>query len=245
MSAIIRDKLARLGLNGMASSLEWQLQNPEAQQLSFEQRFGMLLDAESSLRDSRKIDRYKKAAHFRYGQACLEDIDYSPRRKLDRNLVMTLATGEWLHQHLNLIITGATGTGKSWLACAFGIQACRQGFTTYYSRATQLFENIALAQADGSLPKFRRQLVKTQLLIIDDIGLGGISADVGPDLLEIIDLQSINGSLLLTSQFPSEQWYDSFDDPTIADAILDRVIHRAHTIELAGESMRKLKGKNP
>jgi DNA replication protein DnaC len=245
MNTIIRDKLARLGLNGMTNSLEWQLQNPEAQQLSFDQRFGMLLDAETSLRDSRKIERLKKAAHFRYGQACLEDIDYSPRRKLDRDVVMTLATGEWLHQHLNLIITGPTGTGKSWLACAFGVQACRQGFTTYYSRATQLFENIALAQADGSLPKFRRQLIKTQLLIIDDIGLGGINADIEPDLLNIIDLQSINGSLLLTSQFPTEQWYDSFSDPSIADATLDRIIHRAHTIELAGESMRKLKGKNP
>ena len=245
MNTIIRDKLARLGLNGMANSLEWQLQNPEAQQLSFDKRFGMLLDAETSLRDSRKIERLKKAAHFRYGQACLEDIDYSPRRKLDRDVVMTLATCEWLHQHLNLIITGPTGTGKSWLACAFGVQACRQGFTTYYSRATQLFENIALAQADGSLPKFRRQLVKTQLLIIDDIGLGGISAHVEPDFHHIIDLQSINGSLLLTSQFPTEQWYDSFNDPSIADATLDRIIHRAHTIELAGESMRKLKGKNP
>lgn len=238
------DQLHALGLKGMARAWEIQMQQPDTQKMSFQERFGMIIDAEVSERDTRKIDRLLKTAKLRYSKAALEDIEYHAGRKLDRQFVMSLAECGWVRQRQNLIITGATGAGKSWIGCAFGVQACRMGLTTYYTTSTQLFEQLAMARADGSLPKLRRHLIKLQLLIIDDLGLGGIDSTLGPVLLEIVDLQSTHGSLLLTSQFPSEQWYDQFNDPTVADAILDRIVHRAHHLKLEGESMRKRKGKN-
>lgn len=236
-------KLQDLGLNGMARALGFQLEQPQVQKLGFDERFGMLLDAETSDRETRRIDRLLKAAKLRHSAASLEDVDYRPSRQLDQALVMSLADCAWIQRRQNLILTGATGTGKSWLACAFGRQACRTGHAVYYTTATLLFENLVLAQADGSLPKLRRQLVKTSLLIIDDLGIGGIDNNLGPILLDIIDQQSAQGSLLITSQFPAGKWYDLFNDPTVADAILDRIVHRAHFIELKGESMRKLRAK--
>lgn len=236
-------RLVELGLRGMAMAYERQRDQPAIQTQAFDVRLGNLLDVEAAERDSRKIERYLKAAKLRFSQAALEDVEYRSDRGLDRSLVMTLAEGEWIRRKQNLILTGATGTGKSWLACAFGNQACRQCLTTYYCTSTRLFEDIARSHADGSLPKLRRQLIRTQLLIIDDLGIGGIEKHLGPVLLEIIDQQSMNGALLLTSQFPTEKWYDLFGDPTIADAILDRIVHRAHMLPLSGESMRKRKGK--
>ena len=238
------DRLHALGLKGMARAWEAQMQQPDLQCLSCEERLGLLIDAEASERDTRRIERLLKAGKLRYKEAVLENVDYHAGRKLDRQLLMTLADCSWVQRRQNLIITGATGTGKSWLACAFGVQACRLGFATYYTSATQLFEQLASARADGSLKNLRRHLTKLQLLIIDDWGLGGIDPTLGPVLLEIIDLQSVHGSLLLTSQFPVEKWYDQFNDPTVADAILDRIVHRAHELKLQGESMRKRKGKN-
>ncbi|CAE6882296.1 MULTISPECIES: IS21-like element helper ATPase IstB [Pseudomonadaceae] len=236
-------RLVELGLRGMAMAYERQRDQPAIQTQAFDVRLGNLLDVEAAERDSRKIERYLKAAKLRFSQAALEDIEYRSDRGLDRSQVMALAEGEWIRRKQNLILTGATGTGKSWLACAFGNQACRQGLTTYYCTSTRLFEDISRSHADGSLPKLRRQLIRTQLLIIDDLGIGGIEKHLGPVLLEIIDQQSMNGALLLTSQFPTEKWYDLFGDPTIADAILDRIVHRAHMLPLSGESMRKRKGK--
>jgi len=192
-------------------------------------------------KDTRKIERLLKKAKFRYPQAVLEDIDYRNQRSLDPLQIQTLATGEWMRQKQNLILTG---TGKSWIACAFGQQACRQGLGTLYMTATRLFENLTVGLADGSLPKLRRQLVSASLLIIDDVGIGGVPAQLGPILLKILDQQSMICSLILTSQYPTNKWYDLFVDSTVADAILDRIVHRAHPIELKGESMRKLKGKN-
>lgn len=236
-------KLQELGLNGMARALGLQQEQPPMQKLSFDERLGMLLDAESSDRDTRRIERLLKAAKLRQASACLEDVDYRPARQLDQAMVMSLTDCAWILRRQNLILTGATGTGKSWLACAFGRQACRTGYAVYYTTATQLFENLVTAQADGSLPKLRRLLIKTQLLIIDDLGIGGIDTNLGPVLLDIIDQQSTQGSLLITSQFPTGKWYDLFNDPTVADAILDRIVHRAHFMELKGESMRKLRAK--
>jgi len=235
-------QLNDLGLRGMARALVLQRDNPAALQLGFEERLGMMLDAEVAERDSRRIERLLKAAKLRFGQASLEDVDFRPGRKLDRQLLMSLADCAWIQRRNNLILTGATGTGKSWLACALGNQACRAGMMIYYTTSTKLFEDLSIAMGDGSLPKLRRQLIKLELLIIDDVGIGGIDVALGPTLLEIIDLQSVNGSLLLTSQFPPDRWYDLFNDPTVADAILDRVVHRAHRLELHGESMRKLRG---
>jgi len=238
-------KLQNLGLNGMVRALTLQQEQPQMQTLTFEERLGMLLDAETSDRESRRIERLLKAARMRQSAACLEDVDYRPARQLDQATVMALSDCTWIQRRQNLILTGATGTGKSWLACAFGRQACRNGYVVYYTTATQLFEHLVLAQAEGSLPKLRRVLVKTQLLIIDDLGIGGIDNNLGPILLDIIDQQSTQGSLIITSQFPTGKWYDLFNDPTVADAILDRIVHRAHFIELKGESMRKLKAKKP
>ena len=236
-------RLSELGLHGMANAYDRQLSQPQLQQEAFDVRLSLMLDAEHSSRETRKIERLVKAARMRESQATLEDIDYKASRALDRSRVMNLAECEWLRRRQNLILTGATGTGKTWLACAFGNQACRQGFTTVYRTATQLFEDILLSQADNTLPKLRRQLVRTQLLIIDDLGIGGISVQLGPLLLEIIDQQSRNGSLLITSQYPQEKWYELFADPTIADAILDRIIHKSHTLQLKGESMRKIRAR--
>ncbi|AOE85914.1 IS21-like element helper ATPase IstB [Pseudomonas sp. TCU-HL1] len=236
-------RLVELGLSGMAIAYERQLNQPDLQQQTFDVRLGLMMDAEVSERETRKVERLVKGARLRESQAVLEDVDYRASRGLDRSLLMSLTECEWLRRRQNLILTGATGTGKTWLACAFGNQACRLGFTTCYRTANQLFEDILLSQADSTLPKLRRQLIKTQLLIIDDLGIGGITAQLGPLLLEIIDQQSRNGSLLITSQYPQDKWYDLFADPTIADAILDRVIHKSHALQLKGESMRKMRGK--
>lgn len=244
LNTITKDKLMVLGLKGMARTLELHVRQPDIQNLSFDERFGLLLDAEVNDRDQRRIQRFLKLAHLRYPQAAIEDIDYHAERKLERRLVTSLVDCEWIKRRQNLIITGATGTGKSWMGCAVGVQACRLGFSSYYTSSNQLFEDLSAAMADGTLARLRRKLIKVELLIIDDFGLGGIDPALGPSLLEIIDLQSNHGALLLTSQFPTMQWYSQFTDPTIADAILDRIVHRAHLLELKGESMRKRQGKN-
>ncbi len=243
LNNLTHSRLHELGLTGMARALDLQQEQPQMQKLSFDERFAILLDAEASERDARRIERLLKAAKLRQSSACLEDVDYRPARQIDQSIMMSLADCAWIQRRQNLILTGATGTGKSWLACAFGRQACRTGHAVYYTTATLLFENLVLAQADGSLPKLRRQLIRTNLLIIDDLGIGGIDNAIGPILLDIIDQQSSQGSLLITSQFPTGKWYDLFNDPTVADAILDRIVHRSHFIELKGESMRKLKAK--
>ena len=236
-------KLIELGLHGMATALVKQQGEPGSTTMPFEQRLGLLLDEELVSRDNRRISRLLKQAKLRYSQAVLEDVDYRSSRGLDRLQIQTLAGGEWMRQKLNLILTGPTGTGKSWLACAFGQQACRQGIATYYTTATRLFEDLSVSQADGTLPRKRRQLSRMPLLIIDHLGIGGIDVQLGPILLDILDQQSMEGALIITSQYPPEKWYDLFGDPTVADAILDRVVHRAHAISLKGESMRKLKAK--
>lgn len=236
-------QLQALALRGMHRALNRQLDDPSIQKLNFDERFAMLLDAEIADREGRKIERLLKAAKMRQANACLEDVDYRASRGIDHAQVASLGDCAWITRRQNLVLSGLTGTGKSWLACAFGKQACRSGYSVYFTTATQLYEALIAAQADGSLSKLRRLLVKTQLLIIDDFGIGGIDIRLGPILLDIIDQQSMQGSLLITSQFPPEKWYDLFNDPTVADAILDRIVHRAHFMELKGDSMRKVRAK--
>lgn len=235
--------LITLGLSGMAIAYERQLDDPALLKQPFDARLGLMMDAENSERETRKIQRLLKAAKLRETEATLENIEFKATRGMDRNTVMGLGQCEWLARRQNVIITGATGTGKTWLACALGNQACRLGTHTIYRTATKLFEDISLSYADHTIPKLRRQLIRAELLIIDDLGIGGIDAQLGPFLLEVIDQQSQNGSLLITSQYPQDKWYDLFADPTIADAILDRIVHKSHTIELKGESMRRIKSR--
>lgn len=239
LNPITAQKLEQLGLRGMLRALQ---QTKDTNKLSFDERFGMLVDIELSERETRRVDRLIKAAKLRHPRASLEEVEYKPSRKLDHATIMSLANCQWIQQRQAVILCGATGVGKSWLACALGKQACRNGFSTYYVTATQLFEDLRVALAAGTINKLKRSLSKIELLIIDDLGIGGIDVSLGPSLLEIIDLQSSVGALLVASQFPVERWYDLFNDSTVADAVLDRIVHRAHKINLAGESLRKVRG---
>lgn len=243
LNNLTHEKMRSLGLHGMLRALELQLEQPKSQNLSFDERIGVLLDAEFSDRENRRISKLLKSAKLRHTNANIEGIDFHPSRKLNQSLILNLADCGWIDRHQSLIFTGLTGTGKSWLACAFGNQACRRNYSTYYTTTTQLFEDILRAQAECTLPRLKRALIKNQLLILDDFGIGNVDQAIGPILLDVIDQQSANGSILITSQFPTNKWHDFFNDPTVADAILDRVIHHSQIFKLQGESMRKTKAK--
>lgn len=236
--------LRELRLTGMIAALEIQLQQTDVQALAFEDRLGMLVDAEMSSRNNKKLERLLKDAKFKE-QACIENINYDPKRKLNRSLIVTLATGNWVEVGQNLIITGATGAGKSWLACAFGNQLCRRGISVKYFRLSRLIEQLSVAKGDGSLARLRAQLAKASVLMLDDWLLAPLDAASAREILELIDDRTGKNSLILTSQYPVETWHDRIGEPTVADAILDRIIHSAHRIEIKGEeSMRKQKGLN-
>lgn len=237
-----QNKLRELKLKGMADAYERQLSQVSVQELSFDERFSFLVDSETSARENRKLNRLLKSARFRY-QAFYEDIDFRPTRELDKGLFASLSSCEWVRRRQNVLLIGATGTGKSWLGCALGTQACRNGMTVLFRTAGALFEEIAIARVDGSLPKLRSQLVKANVLVIDDLGLAPIDLGIGHVLLEIIDQRADTGSLVITSQYPTERWHGFFNDPTLADAILDRIVHASHKIQLRGESMRKVKAR--
>lgn len=234
------DKMLQLGLKGMVASYENQIQQPDFRKLSFNERLNILIDAEFSTRDTRKIERLLKGAKLRYPNACLEQVAYKNQRNFDQSQFMELGDCHWLTHKQAVLITGATGVGKSWLACALGNQACRKQNNTVYVSSTTLIEQIQLSLEQGTMSKLRRSLVNAKLLIIDDFGICQIPQHIGSSILEIIDQQSMNGGLIITSQLPVEHWYDLFNNPTIADAILDRIVHRAYRIELKGESMRKM-----
>ncbi|MEJ2793554.1 IS21-like element helper ATPase IstB [Iodobacter sp. LRB] len=227
-----------LKLHGMAKNYREQLTTPTLQALSFDERLGLMLDRELIERENKKSQRLLNNAKLQY-PAHLEDIDYSSTRRLDRQLISNLYGCGWIERNQNIFITGATGTGKSWLACAFGSQACRQGFSVSFKRASKLYEELHIAMGDGSLPRYRSALAKVRLLIIDDFGLAPIEPTIGYTLLDIVDTRMQAGSLIITSQLSSDHWYGLFSETTLAEAILDRIVHQAHQIQLAGESMRK------
>lgn len=233
-------QLKHLKLSGMAMALERQTIMPHLQALSFDERLGMLVDEENSYRENRRLDRLLKAAKMKFSSACMEDIDYSGRRGLDKGLVAGLLSCEWIRHHQNILITGATGCGKTWLGCAFGNQAARKGLHVLYRRTPRLLESLEVAHADGSLPKLRLQLAKADLLILDDWGLAPLNALARNDLLEIIDDRVGCSSTIITSQLPVDAWHSYIGDPTLADAILDRLIHTSHRLPLKGDSMRKM-----
>jgi DNA replication protein DnaC len=231
-------RLRALRLTGMADAFAQQLEHPPAQQLSFEERLGLLVDRERTYRDNRRLQRLLRTAHLKQ-QACVEEIDYQTPRGLVRSELASLITCDWIRTHHNLHITGPTGTGKSWLACAFGQEACRQGLSVRYLRTGRLLDDLRIARGDGSYNKLLRQLARLDLLILDDFGLKPLPQNERHDLLEIIEDRHGSHSTIITSQLPISSWHDYLNDPTVADALLDRLLANAHRLELKGESLRK------
>jgi DNA replication protein DnaC len=232
-------QLKSLRLDGMARALEEQLTQPAAVVLSFEERLAMIVDREVTFRDSKRVTSLLKQAKLKVSGACLEDVDYRPGRGLDKKLLAALGTGDWIRHHQGCLVTGLTGSGKTWLACALGNAACRQGFSAQYIRLPRLFEQLRIAHGDGSFGRRLAALAKTDLLIIDDWGLAPPLAAERADLLEVLDERVGTRSTLITSQLPVDHWHAYLGEPTLADAIPDRIVHGSHRIELAGESMRK------
>lgn len=233
-------RLRELRLTSMAEAYERQLQQPKLHQLTFDDRIGLLVEHEASQRNDRKLRRLLGGAGLPEKDAVLEDLDQRTQRGLDKSLVATLATCEWIRRQQNLFIHGATGVGKTWLACALGAQACRLRIPVLFFRASDLYAAVAEATLDGSLAKFKLHLSKPSLLILDDLGLGEITMPIGQFLLDLIDRRMRTGSLMITSQYAVDQWHGFFPDPTMADATLDRIVHQAHRLNLKGESMRKV-----
>lgn len=236
------ETLRALGLTGMVDAYQQQLQDTDVQALSFDERLGLLADREWSERQTRRLVRRLQIAKLPL-QASIEDLDYTTPRGLDRGLIRTLAEGRWLHEHLNVIICGPTGVGKTYVASALGNAACRQGWSVRYYRVSRLTGELTLAKGDGTYPRFMRRLAKTDLVMLDDWGLATLTAGEARDLLEVIDDRCTRRSTLIASQLPVEAWHGTSPDPSIADALLDRVVHTAHKIVLRGESMRKLRAK--
>lgn len=230
--------LNALKLHAMASAFSEQLAQPAAAALSFEERFGLIVDRERTHRDNRRLRRLVRQARFKHA-ACIEDLDYRASRDLDKAQIASLSSCDWIRSHHNLIATGATGCGKTFLACALGHQAARQGLSVIYLRAPRLSEELRIAHADGTFGRRLAQLSKADLIILDDWALAPVGAADRRDLLEIIDDRTGSRSTLITSQLPVEHWHQWLDDPTLADAILDRVVHNAHRLTLRGESLRK------
>ncbi|MBV8912584.1 MAG: IS21-like element helper ATPase IstB [Acetobacteraceae bacterium] len=232
------ERLRGLGLAAMADAFVEMQRNSTADDLSREDWLGLLIDREATAREGKRLARRLRQARLRQN-AVIEDTDLRTPRGLDRGLFQKLATCGWIRENQHLLIGGPTGVGKSWLACALGHKACRDGFSVMYRRSARLFADLATARGEGRLTRLMATLERTRLLIIDDWGPEPLNAEQRRDLLEIIDDRDQKGSLLITSQVPVARWHEIIGDPTLGDAILDRVIHRAHRIELKGESLRK------
>lgn len=232
------NQLRSLRLDGMVRAIEDQASSAAATALGFEERLTLLVQREVAWRDDRRVARLLKAARLKVSTACVEDINWRASRALDKSLVTALAGGDWLRHGQSLLITGATGCGKTWLACALGTQAARSGFSVLYTRAARLFDELQVAHGDGSFARRLAQLAKLDLLVIDDFAISPIGAAERNDLLEVLDDRVGTRSTLITSQLPVKAWHTYLDDPTLADAILDRVVHSSHKIELKGRSLR-------
>jgi len=236
------DKLKTLKFYGMLQGLHDQAQHPAIDQLSFEERLGLLVDRELTDRLDRRLKNRLLQAKLKQ-QACLEDMDYQSNRGLDKALVHSLHDCQWVKKHLNILITGPTGVGKSWIACALAQKACREGYTALYQRIPRLFQELPLAKGDGSYSKLLTRLGKTDVLLLDDWGLAKLTAEQRRDLLEILEDRHGSRSTIVTSQLPLDQWHASIGDATLADAIMDRLVHNAYKINLKGESLRKKQAK--
>lgn len=236
------DQLKTLRCQGMLEAFQEQISTPDINRLSFDERFALLVERECILRENRKLTNRLRMAKLKE-EACVEDIDYTAERELSRTVITRLAQCNWVARKENLLITGPTGVGKTYLACAFANQACRLGYGARYIRLPKLFQAINIAKADGSYIKLMEQVGKLSLLILDDWGVAPMTDTNRRDLLEIVDDRYNHASTLITSQLPVSAWHDSVGDATLGDAILDRLVHNSHRIEMKGPSMRKNKAK--
>ena len=226
----------------MVDAIRQQLEQPSVQELSFEERLAMIVDREWLFRENRRLTRRLKEARLKQ-QAAVEDIDFRQPRGLDKSAMLTLSNCQWIRNHQNVIITGPTGIGKSYLAEALAQKACREGFTALYYRSPQLFRDLAIARGDGNYSKLLIKLAKTDLLVVDDWGLSSLTDAERRDFLEVMEDRHGIHSTVITSQYPVAKWHELIGEPTLADAILDRIVHNAHKIVLKGESMRKTRSK--
>jgi len=233
------EKLKMLRLQAMADAWTAQHAQPEMSGLTFDERLGLLVDAEWLHRENTRLTRSLKAAKLRVSSACIEDIDYSAKRELDKALVRQLGSCRWIAEHQNVLITGKTGTGKTYIACAFAQQACRKGYRAIYRRAPRLYQDLALARADGSYARLLSALARTDLLVIDDWALAPLTAEQGQDILEILEDRYGNHSTIFASQLDANRYHEYLRDPTLADAVCDRLLHNAHRVVLKGPSRRK------
>jgi DNA replication protein DnaC len=236
------EKLNSMRFYGMARALNDQSKQPDINSLSFDERFALLVDQEYDDRENRRLKNRLRQARLKQ-TACMEDIDYREPRGLDKKFCMQLASCDWVKKHLNLFAIGPTGSGKTYLACALAHKACLRGFSAYYVRLPKLLPQLSIAKGDGTYMKIMKNLEKTDVLVLDDWGLLKMNAEHRRDILEILDDRHDKRSTIITSQLPVNLWHESIDDNTLADAILDRIVHNSYRIELKGESMRKLKSK--
>lgn len=231
------EKLSALRLKGMARALSEQMQQPNIESLCFEERLGLLVDIETTEKENNRLNTRLRQANLKSG--CMENIDYSATRKLDKSLMLKLSDPIWIKLYRNALIVGPTGTGKTYIACALAHKACLNGFSAYYSRLPRLLQELSVARGDGRYLKVMGKLSKADVLILDDWGLVGLDDSQRRDLLELLEDRYDKKTTIVTSQLPVKLWHESIGDNTLADAILDRLVHNAYRIELAGESMRK------
>lgn len=232
------DKLIELKLTGMFKALKQQAEMPELGKLSFEERLGLLVDAEYSERQSDQLTKRLRVAHLRHA-ACVEDLDFQQTRGLDRRLIGQLATCDWVKEGLNVLITGKTGVGKTYLACALAHKACRLGHTCLYIRAPRFFQDLTVSKVKGTYTQYLARLSKFDVLVLDDFALVPVTEEQSRDLLEVTDDRCGKSSLIIAAQLPVDNWYQTFANKTLADAILDRVVHQSYKLSLEGESKRK------
>jgi DNA replication protein DnaC len=237
------DRLHALGLSAMARALTEQLETAQYHELSFEDRLGLLVDHEAQERCNRRLNRNLKTAKLR-ATACVEDIDFHKPRGLDRSVVLSLSSSQWVTAHQNLLIVGPTGAGKTFLACALAHAAVRAGHTALYLRAPRLLDELAVAHGDGRFARLMAAWTRVDVLLIDDLALRPLTTDQAGDLLEVIEDRSQRRSTIVTSQLPVANWHEALGDPTLADAILDRLTHNAHRLELRGDSLRRRPPQN-